>query len=131
MTTADVTAEVAEAIEEIRADFPDAAITVEPDQQCGARLIVDPVELDSPLYQGTTWVGFYITHPYPYADVYPHYVRPDLVLAGGIATPLHTNHEFLGKPAIMVSRRNNRHNAIADTASLKLRKVVEWLNAQR
>ena len=34
--------------------------------------------LGAPYEQVDTWVGFHITQGCPYADVYPHFVRPDL-----------------------------------------------------
>jgi hypothetical protein len=131
MITASVTPEVSAAIDEIRADFPEAEISVVPDAEGGARVIAEPIDLKSPLYFSSTWVGFYITHTYPYADIYPHYVRPDLLRSGNVVTPLQPNHEFLGRSAIMVSRRSNRHDPATDTATLKLQKVIGWLNSQQ
>lgn len=132
MTIASLAPAVAEAIEEIRADFPDALVTFAPDGQGGACVIVEPLSLASPRFQLQTWVGFRITYVHPNADIYPHYVRSDLVANGtALAPPLHPNHQFEGRAAVMVSRSNRRHSPVTDTASLKLHKVIEWLNEQR
>jgi hypothetical protein len=131
MTIASLTPDVAAALEEIRLAFPHSALTVDPDSSGGARIILEQVHVTSPLFQDSTWVGFYITHAYPYADIYPHYVRADFVLSGQPNAPLAKGHEFLGRAAIMVSRRSNRHNPATDTALLKLQKVLEWLDSQK
>jgi hypothetical protein len=131
MTTANVLPSVASAIDDIKSEFLEAVITIAPDGQGGARVCLDGVQLRSPRFQGVTWIGFYITFVYPNADIYPHYVRPDLIINGSAAAPLHPNHEFMGRSAIMVSRVNRSHDPSTDTALLKLHKVIEWLNDQR
>ena len=132
MTTPDVdglTPEVRQAIDEIAAAFPDAAIDAEADGEGGAYVSVRGVAL-APIYrQRETWIGFHITYMYPSADVYPHFVREDLCRAdgnplGGGMSPQH----FRSRPAIQLSRRSNRLNPATDTAALKLQKVLLWLN---
>jgi len=131
MTTASILPVVAVAIDEIKAEFTEAVVTFVPDAQGGARVVVDEIELRSPRFQRATWIGFYITFVHPSADIYPHYVRPDLIVNGSaVAPPLHANHQFLDRPAMMLSRINRNHDPAADTALLKLHKVVEWLNSQ-
>ena len=132
MTTPDVdglTPEVRQAMDEIAAAFPDAAIDAEADGEGGAYVSVRDVAL-APIYrQRETWIGFHITYMYPSADVYPHFVREDLCRAdgnplGGGMSPQH----FRSRPAIQLSRRSNRLNPATDTAALKLQKVLRWLN---
>lgn len=120
--------EVARAIEEIRAHFPDNPMTVKPDGNGGAFVTLDAVPLSPTYQQADTWVGFQITFQYPYADVYPHFVRPDLSRADnrGLGDGTGTNN-FDGRPAIQLSRRNNHLNPAADSALIKLLKVLEWL----
>ncbi len=133
MTTPDLdglTPEVRQAIDEIVAAFPDAAVNSEADGEGGAYVFVRDVAL-APIYrQQETWVGFHITYTYPSADVYPHFVRADLCrmdgapLGEGMSSPV----QFRDCPAIQLSRRSNRLNPATDTAILKLQKVLQWLN---
>ncbi len=82
-------------------------------------------------HQRETLVAFHITHTYPYADIYPHFVCADLARTDGRSlgdgTSLTT---FQGRPAVQLSRRSNRHNPTTDTALLKMQKVVRWLNSR-
>lgn len=123
-----MTAAVAGAIDELRATFPEAAVTVREDEQGGAYVTVEPVD-PGPLYvQDETWIAFHVTFQYPYADVYPHFVRPDLVRNDG--QPLGAGMgmgAFDGRPAIQLSRRSNRLDPASDTAAMKLLKVLRWL----
>ena len=131
MTTVNLLSAVVEAIDELRREFPDSPVTIEPDGQGGARVCLDNLGLHSPRFQPTTWIGFYINFVYPSADIYPHYVRHDLVINGSVGPPLQLNHQFVGRAALMLSRRNQSHDPVVDTAVLKLHKVVAWLNDQR
>lgn len=132
MTTPDVdglTPEVRQAMDEIAAAFPDAAIDAEADGEGGAYVSVRDVAL-APIYrQRETWIGFHITYMYPSADVYPHFVREDLCRADGnpLGDGMSPRH-FRSRPAIQLSRRSNRLNPATDTAALKLQKVLRWLN---
>ena len=76
-------------------------------------------------------MGFRVTFTYPYADVYPHFVRGDLQRIDG--TPLGeatSPTTFLDRAAIQLSRRSNRRDAAIETALLKLVKVMEWLRSR-
>ena len=112
-----MTPEVAQAIGEIRDAFSGAEVDLSDDAEIYC--------------QSETWIGFHITHTYPYADVYPHFVRTDLSRRDGRplgnGTSLTT---FQGRSAIQLSRRSNRHNPATDTAVLKLQKVLRWLNSR-
>ncbi|MGE2721220.1 hypothetical protein [Mycolicibacterium celeriflavum] len=122
-----MTPEVVDAIAEIREAFPGATVDVREDGD-GVSVIVDPVNPGPPYVQRATWVGFRITFQYPYADVYPHFVRGDLARVDGAALGEGlTVTTFENRHAVQVSRRSNRLNPAADTAVLKLTKVLHWL----
>jgi hypothetical protein len=92
---------------------------------------VDPVELGASYVQKTTWVGFRVTFQYPYADVYPHYVRGDLARTDG--RPLGeamAPTTWEERHAIQISRRSNQLDPRRDTASMKLHKVLTWLRSR-
>ena len=74
---------------------------------------------------------FAISFQYPYADIYPLFVRPDLTRADGQPhgegiTPA----SFESEPALQLSRRSNHLNPEVDTATLKVTKVIEWLRTR-
>jgi hypothetical protein len=119
---------VVEAIEEIRENWPGATVTVKDDGEGGAYVWIDPVDPGPPYVQRETWIGFRITGQYPYSDVYPLFVRGDLARADGNALgDALTPSSFDGKTAIQVSRRQNHLDPTADTAALKVHKVLAWL----
>ena len=76
-----MTPEVEEAIREIAEAYPTSSLETADDGQGGAFVTVKGVPIEGPYVQNTTWFGFHITHTYPYADVYPHFVR---LLRGGM-----------------------------------------------
>jgi hypothetical protein len=122
-----MTPQVAGAIAEIRADFPDATVGAREDGD-GVIVIVDPVDPGPPYVQRATWIGFRITFHYPYADVYPHFLRGDLTRVDGAALGEGiTATRFEDQSSVQVSRRSNRLNPATDTAALKLTKVLHWL----
>ena len=123
---------VRKAIEDIQAAFPEAACTSTPDGQGGAYVILDPVKPGGPYSQEDSWVGFQLTFQYPYADVYPHYVRHDLSRKDGekLGEAFHQNQSFQDRPAVMVSRKSTRLNPSTDTALLKLQKVLQWISTR-
>ena len=83
----------------------------------------------------TSWVGFQITFQFPFADIYPHYLRPDLSRADGTALtpPLHLNQTMTlasgTTPAVILSGAPHR-NPETDTAAVKLAKILDWLRSQ-
>jgi hypothetical protein len=120
---------VALAVDELRKAFTASQVTVREDGQGGAYVIVESVPLRG-FRQAASWIGFRITFQYPYADCYPHFVASVLLRADG-SSPLRTGitagHTFEGRAALQLSRRSNRLNPQTDTAFLKLKKVVRWL----
>lgn len=127
-----MTPAIIEAIEQIRASFPNCTVDAEPNGGAGVNVTVHGLELGMPYVQPDTWIGFLITFQYPYADVYPHFMRPDLarVDAQGLKAGLGGGAQFKGQPAVQISRRSNRWNPAIDTAALKLLKVHQWLLAK-
>lgn len=124
-------ANVVKAIDELRACFPDCPLQMTPDGAGGALIEMQAIPLGSPWAQSETWIGFQITYQYPYADVYPHFVRHDLSREDKkpFGPGLGQGH-FRGVPAVQISRRSNKLNPATDTATLKLLKVLSWLRSQ-
>jgi hypothetical protein len=127
-----MTPEVKAAVDEIADSFLGCRLEAVEDGHGGVFVQLHGVVLDGhPYEQKETWVGFQITNTYPYADVYPHFVRHDLsrkdrkVLGQGISVG-----SYRGQPAVQVSRRARRHDPATDTALLKLCKVLQWLKTR-
>ena len=123
-----MTPTVAEAINEIRRTFEGAAVTARDDGEGGAYVRIEPVDPGPPYVQRQTWIGFRITAQYPYADVYPLFIRPDLTRVDGqqLGEALCPS-TFDDQPSIQVSRRQNHLDPTADTAALKVLRVLGWL----
>lgn len=122
---------VRRALEELERAFPDSAVIREQDGEGGAHVTVEDVPLGPPYRQTTTWVGFRLGFQYPYADVYPHFVRDDLTRLDGNALGAGLSAgRFREKPATQVSRRSNNLDATNQTAVLKLLKVLDWLRSR-
>lgn len=119
---------VSEAVDEINATFDECSIAVREDGEEGAYVRIDAVDPGPPYVQRQTWIGFRITAQYPYADVYPLFVRPDLTrvdeqsLGEGM-----TLASYDGEPATQVSRRSNHLDPTTDTAAIKVLKVLVWM----
>jgi Prokaryotic E2 family E len=127
-----LTPEVTRAFEEISTNFRASKQIIREDGEGGAYVILEDIPLGEPYEQSETWVGFRITFQYPYADVYPHFVRGDLRRIDG--KPLGeamSQTTFEGRPAIQLSRRSNKLNPAVDTGTLKLLKVLEWLKSRK
>jgi hypothetical protein len=127
-----MTPEVQTAIQEIRDEFPDLKIEVGDEPQGGAYMIVHDLPIGEQYTPATSWVGFLVTFQYPNADVYPHFIDPDVARVDGapMINAFQRSQNFWGRPAIQVSRRSNRWNPAVDTAAIKLAKVLEWIRSQ-
>jgi hypothetical protein len=122
---------VTKAIEQIRATFSECPLDIIPDGAGGAFVTLSNVSLGPPWVQTKTWISFQITFQYPYADVYPHFVRNDLSRLDGKPPSTGLQQaQYRNKAAIQVSRRSNKLNPATDTACLKLLKVLQWLRSQ-
>ncbi|MCY3541520.1 MAG: hypothetical protein OXH31_06390 [Gammaproteobacteria bacterium] len=130
--------EVSDAIAEIRHDFPECVVDVAEDEEGGAYVTVGTIPLTSTYRQSDTWIGFHISFQYPRSDIYPHFTRPDLsrkddqdLNANLARRAFHFDKEFQSKAAILISRSTRTWNPASDTASSKLKRVVEWLRDPR
>ena len=125
-----MTPEVASAVDEIKAAFPDATIEVK-EEGDAVVVLLDPVDPGDTYVQRETWIGFRITFQYPYSDVYPHFVRGDLKRADGVDLGEGTSvTTFENRTAVQISRRSNRLDPATNTALIKLHKVLEWLRTR-
>jgi hypothetical protein len=122
-----VAASVKVAVAELDSQFAGYAMTVTPDGAGGVFVVIDGLDPGAPYLDAETWLGFQITSVYPDADVYPHF-------SGRLRRIDHSAHgegmsetEWLGRPALQLSRRSNRWNSATDTATLKALKVITWL----
>jgi hypothetical protein len=124
-----MTPEVEDAITELREAFSDHAVEVAPDPQGGAYVVVQDLPLGPQYRPERSWVGFAIGFQYPHADVYPHYTDSTLSrvdgapLGEGMQQPI----QWHDRMTTQISRRSTNWNAAEDTATLKLRKVLDWL----
>ena len=120
---------VAKAIEEIRSTFPEAVVTVHADGSGGAWFFADGVDIGPAFSPPSIWIGADISAQYPYADVYPIFVSPELRRAGGgaLGDATSPNVGFHGRNAIQISRRSNHRDPGLETAAMKLQKVLAWL----
>lgn len=126
-----MTPEVSRAIEQLKAAFPASTVSARDLGDGGASVAIDGVDPGEPFTQRETWMCFVIGFQYPYADIYPLFVRPDLSRVDG--APLGdgiTLGSFEERSAIQLSRRSNRLDPGTDTAALKVVKVLEWLRSR-
>src|SRR5579872_4925599 len=126
-----MTPEVQAAVQEVRQTFADHKIEAEDESQGGAYVFVHGIVVGERYCPKETWFGFLIPFLYPRADVYPHFVDGNLCRVD--KQPLGQGFsgltEWMGKPAIQISRASKRWNPSADTAAGKLVKVVEWVRS--
>lgn len=118
------------AIDELRETFPEAGISYVSDGQGGVWVTIDQVPMGPAFVTPTSWMAFQITHPYPEADVYPHFVRPDLQRVDGNAHRegfALTSYGPQNTQAMQLSRRSNYLDPSVDTAASKALKVLRWL----
>lgn len=123
---------VAAGIEEIRASFAGHEVTVEEDAQGGAYVTVADLDFGTRFVPESGWLGFHLGMHYPAADVYPHFAPP-LKRADNAALPsglsCSDGVKWRERPASQISRRSNGRRDDADTAAIKLLKVLEWLRS--
>ena len=77
----------------------------------------------------STWLGGHITALYPYADIYPLFMAHDVCRVDGVAfePPVTPGAQFLERPALQISRRNNQTQSYPQTAVAKFTKVLHFL----
>jgi hypothetical protein len=134
--------DVERAVDEVRTAWPDNDVLVEEDGGGGAYVLVEALDLGEHFTPPTSWVAFHITHAYPDADVYPHFIDDKLVYrwpdpAEGMpppaidSLPAPLTHGALApgfeRKAIQISRRTKDEDIPIDTAANKLARILELL----
>lgn len=126
-----MTPDVSQAVDELKVAFAGSTVTALGIEDGGANVTVEPVDPGAQYAQRQTWIKFAISFQYPYADVYPLFVRPDLARVDGTALGEAISvSSFDGEPALQLSRRSNKLNPATDTAAIKVTKVLEWLRSK-
>ena len=122
--------DVAEAVEELRKAFAPSEVTVAEDQQGGAYVIVESIEIGTRYKPSVTWLGGHIPALYPCADIYPVFMAADVLRVDGreFQAPVTSGHAFIGRPAIQISRRNNQIHLVPQTAVAKFAKILDFLD---
>lgn len=121
--------EVSAAIEELKRQFSSSLFIESEDGQGGARVVIENVSIGARYKPETTWVGFQIPALYPYADIYPVFIGADVVRVDGVpfTPPITLGHNFEGRPALQVSRRNGSAGGGLQKASTKILKILDFL----
>jgi len=121
--------EVSAGIEDLKRQFSTSSFAVREDGQGGAYVVMQPVTLGPKYRPEATWVGFQIPAQYPYADIYPVFIGADVSRADGVAfiAPVTRGHNFEGRPAIQVSRRNTAAQSGQQKVPAKILKILDFL----
>lgn len=121
--------DVANAIEELKRAFASSDVFSQEDGEGGAYVIVENVTIGCRYRPSSTWIGGHITALYPYADIYPLFIADNVCRADGVAfePPVTPGVQFLDRPALQVSRRNNHTQHYPQTAVAKFVKVLHFL----
>jgi hypothetical protein len=108
-------------------------LKVVPDGQGGARVTVTCVPLPPGLSRGETWAGFLVPFNYDDVQVYGHHFPRDLRRADGAVFEgpgFSYGGTWEERPSLVVSRSSQNWRKGADTAALKLVKVIEFLRSR-
>jgi hypothetical protein len=141
-----MTADVEKAVQHVRKAWPDNVVIIKEDDGGGACVLVEALDLGEHFTPSTSWVAFHITHGYPDADVYPHFIDADVLyvgpgpadnqapsgkLADSLPVPLTRGAvaPLFEKPAIQISRRTHGENIGTDTAANKLARILDLLRS--
>ena len=121
--------DVANAIEELKEAFTFSDVNSREDGDGGAYVIVEDVAIGCRYRPSSTWIGGHITALYPYADIYPLFIAHNVHRVDGVAfkPPVTPGAQFLDRPALQVSRRNNHTQHYPQTAVAKFVKVLHFL----
>jgi len=125
-----MTTEVQRALDEIDHAFSGHRLEVIEEPQGGGWAVVHGLDIGEHFTPQTSWVGFGVHFQYPYTDVYPHYLVPELTCHDGRScnVPFQSNQLMPGvdRPATMLSRRSTNWNPAIDTAALKLQRILDF-----
>ena len=121
--------DVANAIEELKRAFPSSDVCSREDGDGGAYVIVEDVAIGGQYEPSSTWLGGHITALYPYADIYPLFMADNVLRVDSIPfePPVTPGAQFLERPALQISRRNNHTQSYPQTAVAKFIKVLHYL----
>ena len=125
-----MTKEVEEAIQELQIAYGPENVTSTPDSDGGAYVLVNNLFIGEKYTPSTIWCRFRITHMYPQAQIYPHFVNLGLKrsdnqpLGEGFSSAAIVHNEI---ETIQVSRTSRKWNPATDTAQIKLEKVLKWI----
>lgn len=135
--------EVADAIKELEAGAPGTGVRWKEDDSGGAYVIVDGIDVGTSFSPATAWIGFHVTWACRDADVYPHFIAPEVTYVGnGDAPNQHPEGNLptsmtrgatmpgFELPAIQISRRSNRRDAETDSPLQKLLRIVQFLRTR-
>lgn len=127
---------VLQALDVIRDAFPAWPVHTCPDGQGGLWVELTEIPLGPPYVQKDTFLVFLLPFTLPSSDIYPMFVRPDLVRLDGnplgegfVVTELAWPAEQVARPVVQVSRRT-RGSFAQQTASQKVSKVLDWVMAR-
>ncbi|MCY4611584.1 MAG: hypothetical protein OXC38_07805 [Gammaproteobacteria bacterium] len=120
---------VTDAIEELKKAFPSSTVTYNEDGQGGAHVFVESVDIGERFVPSATWMGGHITAHHPYADIYPVFIDATVCRVDGqeFNEAVTHGHSFADRPAIQISRRNNRIQNNPQTAVAKFMKIIDFL----
>jgi len=121
--------EVSAGIEELKRQFPESPFTAREDGQGGVYVIIEAVNIGPRFRPEITWFGFHIPPLYPYADIYPVFIGPDVIREDGVpfTPPVTHGANFDGRQAIQISRRNGVAGQGLQKATAKILKVIDFL----
>ena len=121
--------DVAKAIEELEQAFPSSVVTISEDGEGGSYVVVEAVHIGNRFVPHETWMGGHIPALYPYADIYPVFIDASVRRrdGNGFNVPVTNGHVFQGRPAIQISRRNNRIQNSPQSAVAKFLKVIYFM----
>lgn len=121
--------EVTKAIAALEKQFSPSPVSVSPDNEGGARVIIDDAEIGPKFVPSRTWIGFHIPAMYPYADIYPVFIGGDVKRADGrnFEAPVTPGQAFENRQAIQVSRRTASASDGRQSAVAKILKVIRFL----
>ena len=121
--------DVANAIEELKRAFPSSEVSSSEDGSGGAYVVVENVDIGDRFRPSSTWLGGHIPALYPYADIYPLFIAENVRRVDGVAFQAPVTHgaQFLERPALQISRRNNHTQHYPQTAVAKFLKVLHFL----
>lgn len=118
------------AVAAVRDHFDGLPVEVVPDGTDGVYVTVSDVHIGVQYTPTTTWLGFQINSAYPHSDVYPHYIGPVTRADGTGHGPAVQSVTWRDRPALQLSRRSNRWDALRDNAAFKATKVLSWFASQ-